>query len=440
MRYKLNKYIVGDKELITIDNKTYELQQYKGDHSNEYLLSEIKDGKTEGQCRLYDRGVITLAWTEKDGGCVGRILVYDQGKVIRAETWESNMEGGDKRIVYNEISRVVMTITTKNKKNNKEVVIYRGGFDNQFNRNGYGIEYDRDDGKESIEGYWEQDKLVHIIREFNAIKKTMIEYAEGDNIKPWNRVPIYIGGYTISDNIIKRHGVGHLINMKSRMAICEVQYDQGKVTKEIDLCEGWYKSILNVNAQFLAKNTSNAVADVIAVDSTLEIAIQSSAEFGAITKNIKKIKVSNGSCNDMTQFKLNDYEELESIIIGSDCFVKVKTFQIKNLKKLKKLDIGKNSFTSKGVFYYTRHYALQIDSSKADKSKTFEIADCELLETITFDQKSFVDFAGGFTLENLPSLRSLTIGSTSYNSYNFQCCSFVIRGTKGITNNDFLMT
>ena len=83
--------MAGDKELITIENKTYELQQYKGDHSNEYLLSEIKDGKIEGQCRLFNRGVISLAWTEKDGECVGGILVYDQGKVMRAETWESNM-------------------------------------------------------------------------------------------------------------------------------------------------------------------------------------------------------------------------------------------------------------------------------------------------------------------------------------------------------------
>ena len=431
--------MVGDKELITIENKTYELQQYKGNHSNEYLLSEIKDGKIEGQCRLFNRGVISLAWTEKDGECVGGILVYDQGKVMRAETWESNMEGGDKRIVYNKTSRVEMTITTINKKNNMEVVIYRGGFDNQLNRNGYGMEYDRENGKESIEGYWERDKLVHIIREFNATKKTVIEYAAGDNIKPWNRVPIYIGGYSITDNIIIRHGVGHLINIKSGMAICEVQYDQGKVTKEINLCEGWYKSILNVNAQFLTKNTTNAVTDEIAVDNTLEKAITLSAELSALTKNIKKITVRNSSCNDMTQFKLNDYAELESVIIGSDCFVKVKTFQIKNLKKLKKLDIGENSFTSKDVFYYTRNYTLRIDSSKADKSKSFEIADCELLESITIDCKSFADFAGGFILDNLPSLRSLTIGNTSNSSYNFLCCPFVIRGTKGITNNGFLM-
>ena len=403
------------------------------------MLSEIKDGKIEGQCRLFNRGVISLAWTEKDGECVGGILVYDQGKVMRAETWESNMEGGDKRIVYNKTSRVEMTITTINKKNNMEVVIYRGGFDNQLNRNGYGIEYDRENGKESIEGYWERDKLVHIIREFNATKKTVIEYAAGDNIKPWNRVPIYIGGYSITDNIIKRHGVGHLINIKSRMAICEVQYDQGKVTKEVDLSEGWYKSILNVNAQFLTKNTTNAVTDVIAVDNTLEKAITSSAELSALTKNIKKIKVSYSICNDMMQFKLNDYAELESIIIGSDCFAKVKTFQIKNLKKLKKLDIGENSFTSKDIFSYTRNYTLRIDSSKADKSKTFEIADCELLESITIDCKSFADFAGGFILDNLPSLRSLAIGSTSNSSYNFLCCPFVIRGTKGITNNGFLM-
>lgn len=148
--------------------------------------------------------------------------------------------------------------------------------------------------------------------------------------------------------------------------------------------------------------------------------------------------VSDNSCNDMAQFKLSDYTELESITIGNDCFTKVNTFQIQNLKKLKTLSIGDNSFSSKECYSHTR-YKIYIDSSKANKPKTFEIVDCESLKSISIGNNSFTDFAGGFKMNNLPSLQSLIIGSTYSNSYNFLYCSFAIRGTKGFAHNGILM-
>ena len=437
-RYMLNDYIAGEKETVTIDNKTYELQQFKGDHSNEYLLSEIKDGKVEGECRLFNRGILSLAWTVKDGKRVGRIIEYDQGKVKRAETWESIMDEEKRRIVNNDMTTVLMTITMINKMKNEEIVVYRGGFDNQLNRDGHGIEYDSKNGKELIEGYWEHDKLISIIREFDAAQNIMIEYAEGDNIKPWNRVPLYIGGYYIIDNAIKRHGTGHLINIRSGAAICEVQYDKGEVTKEINLCDGWYKSILNMNAQFLTNSANNTQDTALTVVNNIVQTITSSTLFDALTRNVTKMIVSDNSCNDMTQFKLSDYTELESITIGNDCFIKVNAFQIQNLKKLKTLSIGDNSFSSKECYSHTR-YKIYIDSSKANKPKTFEIVDCESLKSISIGNNSFTDFAGGFKMNNLPSLQSLIIGSIYSNSYNFICCSFAIRGTKGFAHNGILM-
>ena len=46
---------------------------YQGDHSNEYLLSEMKDGKVEGRCQLFNRGILSLAWMMKNGKRIGGV-------------------------------------------------------------------------------------------------------------------------------------------------------------------------------------------------------------------------------------------------------------------------------------------------------------------------------------------------------------------------------
>ena len=46
----------------------------------------------------------------------------------------------------------------------------------------------------------------------------------------------------------------------------------------------------------------------------------------------------------------------------------------------------------------------------------------------------FCDFTGKFELKNLPQLQSIQIGTIGSNSYNFWCCSFVIRGIELILN------
>ena len=152
---------------------------YQGDHSNEYLLSEMKDGKR-----------------------IGQVTGFENGKAIRKEGWDSLLENDrrERRIIENSKEGIVMTIRRKceNDEECAEVVIYRGGFDEEMNRNGYGIEYDIESGKEMIEGYWSKDKLIRMIREFDADNNQMIEYAENkeenDNMELLNRIPIYIGG------------------------------------------------------------------------------------------------------------------------------------------------------------------------------------------------------------------------------------------------------
>ena len=170
---------------------------YQGDHSNEHLLSEMKDGKVEGRCQLFNRGILNLAWMMKNGKRIGEITEYENGKALHRESWNSLLGNtGDRRIVENSKEGLIMTIRKKCKYENGEDdsrMIYRGGFDREINRNGYGIEYDIENGKEKIEGYWFKDKLIRMIREFDADNNRMIEYDENDSsLELLKRIPILI--------------------------------------------------------------------------------------------------------------------------------------------------------------------------------------------------------------------------------------------------------
>ena len=144
----------------------------------------------------------------------------------------------------------------------------------------------------------------------------------------------------------------------------------------------------------------------------------SSSEIKLLSPSIRSVILANNSCNerDYTVFDFSRFSQVESIEIGDDCFESVKTFKIDGLNRLKTIKIGNNSFTQKKSWFGN------------DKSKSFRILNCESLESIEIGDFSFSDFGGDFELKNLPQLQSIQIGTIGNDSYNFWCCSFVIRG------------
>ena len=127
---------------------------------------------------------------------------------------------------------------------------------------------------------------------------------------------------------------------------------------------------------------------------------------------------------------------LEYIEIGDECFELVKTFRIDGLNRLKSLKIGKNTFTQ------VKEDDLEDDDPDMDdllnrcnnQLKSFHILNCESLESIDIGRYSFSDYAGEFELKNLPQLESIQIGTRRGHTFNFQFCSFVIRGMDLILN------
>ena len=231
-RYLLNDYIAREKKKIPIDGVEYEVTLYQGEHSNEYLLSEMKDGKVEGRCQLFNRGILSLAWMVKNGKRIGEITEYENGKALRKESWNSILGNGrDRRMIENSIDGLIMTIRRTCKNGEDNHVIYRGEFDEEMNRDGYGMEYNAENGKEKIEGYWSKDKLIRVTREFDADNNQMIEYSindDKDNVDLLSRIPIYIGGYCIMNGKYVRNGIGYLIDEKSGAAIRESEWENGE--------------------------------------------------------------------------------------------------------------------------------------------------------------------------------------------------------------------
>lgn len=130
-----------------------------------------------------------------------------------------------------------------------------------------------------------------------------------------------------------------------------------------------------------------------------------------------------------THIDFSRFSVLKSLKIGSDSFRFVDSFTIDGLHELVSLKIGKNSFTQVKLSDWENNASAIAKSIKAS-DKSFSLLNCEHLETLEIGECSFSDFTGGFTLQNLPQLLTISIGNVSSVSRNFYASSFVIRGNE----------
>ena len=110
--------------------------------------------------------------------------------------------------------------------------------------------------------------------------------------------------------------------------------------------------------------------------------------------------VGNGQYNEAsrTQLKLGRLPRLKRIMIGDDCFGKVRVFELDGLGELESVVIGKESFRIS-------------DNVRSDGS--CRIVNCPKLKSIQIGYHSFFDYHS-FELNNLPSLQSIDIGELCF--------------------------
>ena len=111
---------------------------------------------------------------------------------------------------------------------------------------------------------------------------------------------------------------------------------------------------------------------------------------------IEELKIGDNGYNDgsVTEFKLSGLVRLKWIVIGNDCFGKVRVFELDELDELESVVIGQKSFK------------IAI-TERGDGS--YRIMNCPNLKSIQIGYQSFYDYHS-FELNNLPSLQSTEIG------------------------------
>ena len=162
----------------------------------------------------------------------------------------------------------------------------------------------------------------------------------------------------------------------------------------------------------------------------ISITISSLNDLSKLDSSIINLIISHGSCNNesnLIKLNLNRFVNLESIVIGNDCFGTVQTFQIEGLNRLQSLKIGNNSFTQVKSIDFVNDFMGSLSKCR-NESKSFHILNCESLKMIEIGVCSLADFGGEFELRNLDNLESIKIGEIGNGSMNFIWSSFIIRG------------
>ena len=103
--------------------------------------------------------------------------------------------------------------------------------------------------------------------------------------------------------------------------------------------------------------------------------------------------------NNIASFNISNNGVLKSIVIGDNCFGKVRVFDLNGLSELESVVIGQKSFR---ISDYERN-----DGS-------YRIVNCPKLASIQIGYESIQDYHS-FELRNLPSLQSIVLGDRCFN-------------------------
>lgn len=102
--------------------------------------------------------------------------------------------------------------------------------------------------------------------------------------------------------------------------------------------------------------------------------------------------------NNIASFNISNNKAIKRIVIGDECFGKVRVFELDGLDELESVVIGKKSFRI---------------SSRERSDGDYRIVNCPKLKSIQIGDSSFRDYHS-FELNNLPSLQSIEMGEECF--------------------------
>ena len=309
-----------------------EITTYQGEHCNEILLRNVKNGL----CELFDEGVLQFSWTEIDGKRIGEFVEYSKGKATFCENWSSLLNEGERRLLVNSRDGLELVVEENG-------VVYRGGFDDavSMKREGRGMEYDEKSGRVLRCGVWKNDELFQIERVFGN-EDVMKEFAidEGmENVSVLNRHAVYEGGYVYDEEKREalRHGYGCEIDVNTGIAVKEGTWERGVLKKSVELFDGWY-----------VKREGSGVFDwELTSKGELRVDTLNWNAWENMSRRVTELLIPSKCCNEeeWSVFDVSGLKWLKRIEVGDECFENVKEVKMMGLKQLERVVIGKKCFT-----------------------------------------------------------------------------------------------
>ena len=388
----MDGYFTEHSEKRTVDGEEVEIVTYQGEHSDEYLVREVKSGR----CSLFYKGIVQMNWKEVNGVRTGGFTVYKKGKALRSEDW-NRLAGKDHRCIENCKHGLELVVEDNG-------VVYRGGFDDveSMKREGSGMEFDEKSGRVLRCGVWKNDELFQIEKEFES-EEVMIEYVveEGmENVSVLNRHPVYEGGYVFDKEKreVLRNGYG--CEIEGGVAVREEKWERGELKESIELFDGWY--------------VKREGSEVVQLDSLrvidLKVETRSWKEWENVNKSVTELVIPSKCCNEAewSVFDVSELKWLKSIEIGDECFENVKEVKLIGLNRLQKVVIGKNSFTK--------------NSDGNDPNRHFYLKNCRRLRELKMGCYSFSDYTV-CEIDHVDRLNVIEMGELDKESGSFRYAS-----------------
>lgn len=372
--------------------KEYEIEQYQGEHANEYCVYEVKNGVRDGTAELFNDGMITMRWTMKKGVRDGRFLIYDRGVVVREGRW-CDIGRNEERVINNNKAELIMTIRVNGQ------IVYEGDYNESMERDCLGYEYEN--GVLKGFGEWRKDEFVELKQRFIS-KNEMIEYGGGSTRNLLSHKPIYVGGYIFDEasGRMKRNGAGRVLNEWSGVCEYESEWEKGEELsrKRVPLHDGWYHK--SVPVEFTRRAVTGYEPFMLRTKGLL--GMQGTGVKFEEPSQIEEFSMGRSYYGiNITELKLNGLNRLKRFETEPSPFSKVEMVDIDGMNELESIH-----FSNQGRSDYTHSGPYSDESS-------MRIVNCCKLKSVIIDLHYCTGYRF-FELRNLPSLESLKIGESCF--------------------------
>ena len=205
---------------------------------------------------------------------------------------------------------------------------------------------------------------------------------------------------------VLRHGYGCEIDVNTGIAVREGTWERGELKESVELFDGWY-----------VKEEDHDPFDWgLTAKGDLRVEIHNWNEWESVSKRVTELMIPSNCCNETewSAFDVSELKWLKSIEIGDECFENVKEVKLIGISQLESVVIGKNCFTKKK------------NSRGNDPNRHFYLKNCDRVRELKIGCYSFSDYVV-CEIENVPSLEVIEIGELNEWIVNFYYASLELK-------------